>query len=177
MMNQSARDLTKLIEPEKQIEIINGRIEIKPAAGAKTGGIAARIAGEIGIHIANRRLGRIYTGNTTFTIGKNQMLPGVSFVAAERIPKSGEPIGKWNFAPDLVIEIVKPSDTSAKMRTRLNRFFAAEVREAWLVKPAGIVSVYHNPLTPTQTLTRNDTLKGSLVLPDLELDLNEIFID
>ena len=168
---------TELVDPEKQIEIVNGKVEIKAMAGAKSGGLAGRVFGELYIHVKANKLGRLYTPDTTFMMGKNQRMPDVSFVPTEKIPKTGEPAGRWKFAPDLAVEVVSPSNTVAEMRARLNDFFAAEVREAWLVEPTGVLSVYHNPLTPTQTLTRNETLKGSLVLPDLELDLSEIFVD
>lgn len=169
---------TEIIDPEKQIEIVDGKIEVKEMAGAKSGGIAARIIVEVGIHVKANKLGRLYTPDTTFVFGANNRMPDVSFVSAARIPADGEPVGKWNFAPDLAVEVVSPTDSVKKIRGRLDNFFAADVAEVWIVEPeVGVLSVYHEPLKPTQILTKNETLIGSLVLPDFELDLNQIFID
>ena len=168
----------ELIDPEKQIEIVDGKIEVKEMAGAKSGGIAARILGELYFHVKASKLGRLYTPDTTFAIGENQRMPDVSFVSATRIPADGEPFGKWNFAPDLAVEVVSPSDPLDKVRGKIVDFFAAGVREVWLVEPKiNLFSVYHEPVKPTQILTKNDKLIGSIVLPDFELDLNDIFVD
>ena len=167
----------EIIDPEKQIEIAGGKVEIKEMAGAKSGGVAARIIIEVGVYVKANKLGRLYTPDTTFSIGGNQRMPDVSFVAARRIPKKGEPLGKWNLAPDLAVEIILPSDSVKKVRGRLTEFFAAGVREVWIVEPEiGLLTVYHEPLKPTLILTKTDDLT-SQVLPGFSLQLTEIFID
>lgn len=168
----------EIVDPEKQIEIANGKVEIKEMAGAKSGGVAARIIIEVGVYVKANKLGRLYTPDTTFSMGDNQRMPDVSFVAAARIPKKGEPLGKWNLAPDLAVEVVSPTDSVKKIRGRLNEFFAANVKEVWIVEPeVGILSVYHEPLRPTTILTKTDELTDSQVLPNFILQLTEIFID
>ena len=167
----------EIIDPEKQIEIADGKVEIKEMAGAKSGGVAARIIIEVGVYVKANKLGRLYTPDTTFSMGDNQRMPDVSFVAAKRIPKKGEPLGKWNLAPDLAVEVVSPSDSVKKVRGRLTEFFAADVREVWIVEPEiGLLTVYHEPLKPTSILTKGDNLT-SQVLPGFSLQLTEIFID
>ena len=168
----------EIIDPEKQIEIVDGKIEVKEMAGAKSGGVAARLIVEIGSYVKANKLGRVYTPDTTFTIGENQRMPDVSFVSAERIPKKGEPLKKWSFAPDLAVEVVSPTDSLNKIRAKLQEYFDAGIKEAWIVEPAvNVLSVYHEPLKPTRIFTKDDELIDSRVLPDFRLDLNEIFID
>lgn len=168
----------EIIDPEKQIEIVNGDIEIKEMAGAKAGGVAARIIIEVGYYVKTKKLGRLYTPDTTFTIGKNQRMPDVSFVSAKRIPKKGEPSKKWNFAPDLAVEVVSPTDSVKKVRDRLQEYFSAGVKEVWVVEPEiSLLSVYHEPLKPTAILTKEDELISKEIFPGFRLKLSEIFID
>lgn len=167
-----------IIDPEKQIEIADGKIEVKEMAGAKSGGTAVRLIIEIGVYVEANKLGRVYGPDTTFTFGKNERMPDVSFVPAKKIPKKGEPLGKWKFAPDLAVEVVSPSDPLKKIRGRLEEFFAAGVKEVWIVEPeVRILSVYHDPLKPTAVFTKGEEMTGSIVLPDFRLQLSEIFID
>jgi Uma2 family endonuclease len=168
----------ELIDPEKQIEIANGEVELKEMAGAKAGGVAARIIIEVGYYLKTNKLGRVYTPDTTFTIGKNQRMPDVSFVSAKRIPKRGEPSGKWKIAPDLAVEVVSPTDSVKKVRGRLSEFFAAGIKEVWIVEPeVGVLSLYHEPIKPTTIFTKKDVLTGSIILPEFNLELSDIFID
>ena len=147
-------------------------------AGAKSGGVAARIIGELYFYVKANKLGRLYTPDTTFSMGDNQRMPDVSFVAAKRIPKTGEPLGKWHLAPDLAVEVVSPTDSVKKIRGRLAEFFAAGVKEVWIVEPeVRILSVYHEPLRPSAILTGEDELTCEAILPGLQLKLNEIFVD
>lgn len=176
--NGAVEKKIEIIDPEKQIEIVDGKIEIKEMAGAKSGGVAARIIIEVGSYVKANKLGRVYTPDTTFTIGENQRMPDVSFVAAKRIPKKGEPLKKWSFAPDLAVEVISPSDPLSKIRGKLQEYFAAGIREVWIVEPAvNLLSVYHEPLKPAAIFTKDDELTDSAVLPDFRLDLKEIFID
>lgn len=99
----------EIVDPEKQIEITaDGKVEIKETAGAKSGGTAARILGELYVHVKLNKIGRLYTPDTMFMMGAAQRMPDVSFVAADKIPPEGEPLKKWLFAPDLAVEVVSP---------------------------------------------------------------------
>ncbi len=167
----------QLIDREKQIEIVNGKEEIKEMSGAKAGGIATRIAVEIGFFLKANKLGRVYGADTMFTIGKNNRMPDVSFVANEKIPKKGEPLTKWNFAPDLAIEVISPNDVYDKVFDKLNEYFAAGVKQVWLVEPRfERVRVYDSPEI-SATFYKTDEIKCEEILLNFKLDLSEIFID
>lgn len=65
-----------------------------------------------------------------------------------------------------------------KIRGRLDEFFNAGVAEVWIVEPeVKIISVYHEPLKTTAVFAGSEVLTDSKVLPELELSLDEIFID
>ena len=166
-----------LIDCEKQTEIVNGKEEIKEMSGAKAGGIATRLAVEIGFFLKTNKIGRVYGADTMFTIGKNDRMPDVSFVANEKIPKKGEPLTKWKFAPDLAIEVISPNDVYDKVFDKLNEYFAANVKEVWLVEPRfERVRVYNSP-EESKTFYKTDEIKCKEILPDFTLNLSDIFID
>jgi Uma2 family endonuclease len=165
------------LDPDKQIEIVNGLEEEKEMAGAKHGGTGLRLGAEIWLHVKANRLGRVYGPDTTFTIGSNDRMPDISFVSAARIPPAGEPAGKWGIAPDLVVEIVSPNDLYLKIKAKIREYFAAGVRQVWLVSPEErIVTVYDSP-AQSYTLTDQDELDSPQILPGFRCALAEIFLD
>ena len=160
--------------PEREYEIINGIPEEKEMAGARHGGVTARLLIELGIHVKQHKLGGLYTPDTTFQIGANERLPDISFIAKQRIPTEGEPEGLWPLAPDLAVEVVSPNDYYDKVQSKMRAYFAAGVREVWVVAPEfQTVTIYHSP-TRTTILSEDDELTSEL-LPGFRCPLRDIF--
>lgn len=170
-------DDPEILDREKQIEIVDGKEEIKDMSGAKAGGIATRISAEIWFFVRANNLGRVYGADTMFTIGKNDRMPDVSFVSSEKIPKKGEPLTKWKFAPDLAVEVVSPNDIYDKIFDKLNEYFAAKVKQVWLVEPRfERIRIYYSP-DESKTFYKKDVIEFDEILPGFKLNLNDIFID
>jgi Uma2 family endonuclease len=80
-------------------------------------------------------------------------------------------------APDIVIEILSPSNSAIEMLRKRNLYRDAGVREYWQVDPENrLIEVYRlkNGEYELQMLKSTDTLY-SAVLPGLELPLTAIF--
>ena len=54
--------------------------------------------------------------------------PDVAFISAERIPPDGLPTHFWELAPDLVVEIISPSNTPAEVQAKVREWLEAGVR-------------------------------------------------
>ena len=147
---------------DREYEIVNGRKEPK-MAGARHGGVCAQVIIELGVYLRQNKIGRIYTPDTTFVVGEVDRLPDVGFVSFARMPPEGEPVGKWTFAPDLAVEIVSPSDLFENVKNKLRDYFAAGVREVWLIEPQfQAVTIYTSP-TRDRILTEDDELTSDLL--------------
>ncbi len=80
-------------------------------------------------------------------------------------------------APDMVIEIVSPSDSERDRFIKYNLYCKAGVREYWIVDPAGTVHVFlleGNFYNAAAFGNANDKLKVN-VLEDCEIDLSLVF--
>ena len=124
-----------VLDTDKEYEIVNGIPEEKEMAGARHGGIGARLLIELGNYIEKNNLGGIYGANTAFNIGTNIRIPDIAFVAAERIPPKGEPKSGWAFAPDLAVEIIAPTDLYERVTGKVREYFNNGVRQVWIVSP------------------------------------------
>ena len=164
-----------VLDPEKEYEIVAGQPEEKTIGGARHGGIGARLLSRLGSYVEAQRLGGVYGPDTAFRIGANERLPGVAFVAADRIPPEGEPEGIWPFAPDLAVEILSPTDLHEKVSGKIREYFAAGVRQVWLLSPEyKTVTIYQSP-TQVRMLTEEDELITDETVPGFRCRLRELF--
>jgi len=160
---------------EREFELVDGKPEVKDMAGARHGGVTARLIGKIVFHVEDNFLGGVYTPDTTFQIGLNERLPDIGFVTADRLPEEGEPEGLWTIAPDLAVEVISPNDVWDKVMSKVRNYFAAGVREVWLVSPEQQTITIHHSLTQTTILTAEDELKSESLLPGFSCRVSDIF--
>ncbi|MEP7338684.1 MAG: Uma2 family endonuclease [Acidobacteriota bacterium] len=155
-------------------EIVDGEKEVK-MAGAKHGEICAQITTELGVYLKTNRAGKIYSSNTTFQIGSNERMPDVAFVSAARIPPEGSPSSKWETPPDLAVEVISPNDVWEKVNDKVREYFAAGVRQVWLVsQKAEEVMVYDSP-TQIKVVTAADDLASETLLPGFKCRVGDLF--
>ena len=164
-----------ILDPEKEYEIVNGQPEEKDMAGARHSRIGTRLIGRLQPFVEANALGEVYGPDATFRIGRNQRLPDVSFVAAARIPEEGDPEGIWEIAPDLAVEVVSPNDVWEKLHGKVLEYFAAGVKQVWLISPEyKNVFVFDSP-TQTTILSEQDELVSAQLLPGFRCHVSELF--
>lgn len=162
-------------ESEQEYELVNGQWEAKEMAGLKHGETIMRLGARLQLFIEEKELGKLYSPDTTFTIGSNQRLPDLAFVTAARLPPEEEQYGIGQFAPDLVVEVVSPNDFWEKVEAKIADYFAAGVREAWVVSlNLRKVNVYHSS-TQVTILTEAEELTNPALLPGFSCRVRDIF--
>lgn len=163
------------LDPELEYEIVNGKPEVKEMASMKHGGTIIRLAIRLGAYVETNELGGVYSPDTTFQIGQNQRLPDLAFVSNERMPEEGEVDGVAPIAPDLAIEVISPNDVLEKVTSKIEDYFAAGVRQVWLVSlRSHTVSIYDSP-TKVTILTENEDLTSEAILPGFRCRIADIF--
>ena len=61
--------------------------------------------------------------------------------------------------PEIVVEVISPSETPRMINRRLKQYFAAGVKEAWLIYPeTHEVEIWTGPTPPDHALADDDTL-------------------
>jgi Uma2 family endonuclease len=166
---------TIALDPDKEYEIVDGVPEEKQMAGARHGRVGARLIIELGHYVVRHGLGVVYGPDTTFKMERNERLPDIAFVAAERIPENGDPEGSWNLAPDLAVEVISPNDIYTKIMNKVFDYLDEGVKQVWLVYPERkILTIYHS-MTESETLTENDTLTCEELLPGFQCKVGDLF--
>jgi Uma2 family endonuclease len=76
--------------------------------------------------------------------------------------------------PDIAAEVLSPSETPRMINRKLKQYFAARVKEVWLIHPeVREVVIWAGPALP-EALAEGDVLTSRL-LPAFELPLSELF--
>ena len=172
----TAEELQELPDDGARHELVEGVVTTVVPAGGEHGRIAARLLILIGNHVLHERLGEVFTAETGFVLRRGPdtvRAPDVAFVRAERAAEARVP-GFPALAPDLVAEVVSPSDRLVEVVAKATAWLEAGVRVVWVVDPVNrTVSVYRSDRV--SVLRRDDVLSGDEVLVGLSLPLSDLW--
>ena len=160
-------------------ELIDGRIMPLSPPGGEHGRIEANLAFELRKFSKEERLGWTLSGEVGIFIRRNpDRVRGadLAFVSRSRA-QEGPPKGFLELAPELIAEIVSPTDRWQDIRAKLDDYFSIGVEQVWIVEPGThSVLVYCSP-TEAAKLSEEDTLQGEGVLKGFSLPIVQLFAD
>lgn len=163
---------------EGRYELIEGELVEMSPAGAPHGETGMTLGVQLWLSVNQQNLGKVYgpdTGFAPFPGQETVRVPDVGFVSHDRLPPPDEQKGFLRLAPDLVVEVISPSDRRSEIAAKVDMWLEAGVLLLWLVDPdARTVSVYH-PGQPVRLLHEDDVLGGEDVIPGFSLRVGEIF--
>lgn len=90
-------------------------------------------------------------------------------------PGRNEPGGWPRGAPDVVAEILSPSDTSSAIHMKTLEYLEAGARLVWIVDPEARTVLVHRPDGSANLLREHETISGEDVLSDFSVALREVF--
>jgi Uma2 family endonuclease len=82
-------------------------------------------------------------------------------------------------APDLIVEILSPSNSAIEMQQKLELYREAGVKEYWVIEPENnILTVYNlqKDIIYTKTYKSSDTVTVS-IFPELKIELEQVFAE
>lgn len=133
---------------------------------------------DLSVHVRERRLGRVLTGPTDVKLSEYDVLvPDLLFVARERLGLVQPGTQAVNGPPDLIIEILSPSNRAHDQVRKLARYAAGGVREYWIVDPhTRRVAVHASEEGRFIPVPAGDGGRlSSLVLPEFVIDPATVF--
>lgn len=149
-------------------------------AGEEHGRLEFKLLLRIGNHVEQNNLGMVYPGDTDFVLDgepgdiRKSRRPDIAFVIRSRFKSSK---GYVYLAPDLVVEIISPTERPGAIREKLNEYLEYGVKQVWQVFPENQQIVVNFPDGTAKTYGIGDTISGGDLLPGFELDVKTIFED
>jgi Uma2 family endonuclease len=174
----TAEDLEREGAPEGRYELIDGELVEMPPSGGEASSVGTMVIYHLVSHVVPRKLGKIYGADGGFVIfpGRDLMrVPDVAFVSADRLPPPAEHRGFLRLAPDLVVEVVSPSDRMTDVMAKVAMWLEAGVGLVWVVEPDERVVTVVGPDRTPRRLGVGDELDGGEVLPDFRVAVAELF--
>ena len=177
----TAEELECLEDDGYRYDLLAGELIRVSPGGFDHGRIAARIAARLVTFLdSHPEMGVAVGAETGFRLARDPdtvLGPGAAVVRPERLPPADQRRGYLELAPDLVVEIVSPTDRWTTVSEKVDAYLAAGVTLVWVVEPrARAVRVY----TPAGTERRlraetGDILEAEPVLPGFRLGLLDLF--
>lgn len=176
-------ELLALPDDGHKYEVMKGELVVSPA-GIQHEEIGARLIATLVNFVRQRKLGIVCGSSAGYWMQpegsqpRNFLSPDVSFIAKERLGGAKQAPKKFfDGAPDLVVEILSPSDTVERLHDKIVDYFENGARLLWVVNPEEqFVLVYHSP-QPDQLLRSGDVLSGEQVIPGFTLAVSELFAE
>ena len=164
---------------DRIVELVDGEIVEMPLPNGQHGEVLAILTVRIGQYVLENELGRVTTGDAGFVLERN--LDGrdtvrgmdLAFISKSKAP-APLPNTLLEFAPDLAVEVISPSNEAADIRLKIRQLLNAGTALVWTVYPDMRIVDVHTRDGAT-TLDEADTLSGGDVLPGFEIPVCEIF--
>lgn len=175
----TARQLAQMPDSDQRRELVRGELEVSPLADVQHGRIANTVAFLLTRHVRLHQLGVVCAAGTGFLLRENPdtvRAADAAFVAQTRVSPGGEPEGYWAIAPDLVVEVISPSDAAPDVHEKAIDWLAAGCRLVWIVYPKAQTVTQYRSLQDVQILTSDATLDGGDVLPGFSCPVRDLFV-
>ena len=174
----TADELLRLPDDGKRYELIEGVLNERALAGA-VHGLAATEAGIL-LHqyVHARGLGAVFAPGTGFVLSTDPdtvRAPDAAFVAADRMPQGDSPPDYLRLTPDLVVEVVSPSDTASGLQSKVCTWLDAGCRLVWVVYPAARSVTVYRSREDVRVLGADDVLDGVPVFDGFSAEVRALF--
>ena len=162
---------------DHRYELVNGRL-VEKSMAATSSLVAGQVYGVLWNHCQQTAAGEVFyadQGYQCFPDEPNKVRkPDISFIARDRItPALAE--GHIRIAPDLVVEVLSPTDLVREVSRRIRDYLRVGVRLLWVIDPeARLVQVYR-PGRRGVILPETDELDGEEVLPGFRVPVHVLF--
>ena len=177
----SEEDLEHLCakNPELKFETnAAGNLIVMSPTGTQTGEKNGDLFLQIGLWNRQYKLGKVFDSSTGFKLSNDSVRsPDVSWMTLD----------KWNsltdkqkrgFAPidpDFILELMSPTDDLITVQKKMAEYMSCDIKLGWLINPDDKQVEIYRQGKNQEILNNPSNLSGEDVMPNLLVDLSEIF--
>jgi Uma2 family endonuclease len=160
-------------------ELVRGHFIPMSPTGSLHAEVESNLAFALKSFVKGKRLGKVMTGEVGIITGRSpDTVRGadVAYISFERL-KGATGEGYLDVPPELIAEVVSPSDRWTDINEKLEEYFAIGVAAVWIVDPQERrVYAYRSP-TRVEKLGHADVLTIEDLLPGLRIRVGDLFED
>ncbi len=175
----TAEDFALLPSPEDgtQQELVQGVLITMPPPSFYHGQVCSKFDRKLGGFIDDHRLGWITSNDSGVILAHRPDTvrgPDIAFWSRERMPEPPRK-GYAEIAPDLVVEVMSPSDVFTQLLRKVQQYLRAGTREVWIAVPEDRSVAVCRPGQEQVILSNGETLTGGDVLPGFSCLVADLF--
>jgi Uma2 family endonuclease len=148
------------------------------AAGQEHGETVMKLGYRMMAFIEPRKLGRLTASDSGVRLERDPDTvrePDIAFFSTQKIPPGVRVRGYAEVVPDLVVEIVSPSDSLRDVNDKARMWLSYGVNLVWVVHLNSHTVDVHREGRRVSRLTESDLLDGEDVLPGFTCEVREFF--
>jgi Uma2 family endonuclease len=172
----TAEELLHTHLPNKRVELVRGVLVVHEPPGYEHGRITAELGFLLATHIKETRVGQLLIGDSGFKVAADpDTVRGadIAFLRSERLPDP-HTRGFPALGPDLVVEVLSPSDRPGETLAKVGDWLEGGVRLVWVIDPARRLTQVYRQDGSTATIRETEPLDGEDVLPGFSCQLTAI---
>jgi Uma2 family endonuclease len=174
----TAEEFAKALDDGQRRELVLGVIRMMSPAGGRHGKVALRLGALLLDYVRAHDLGDVFAAETGFLLTRDPdtvRAPDVAFVRRERIDTLDDLTGFVSLAPDLVAEVISPTDTFSHVEEKTYFWLQSGVRVVLIVDPENrTVRVVRGP-DHMQLLDEATELVTEDVIPGWRVNVRDLF--
>jgi Uma2 family endonuclease len=174
----TAEELLAMPDGGGLCELIEGKVVEMAPAGDAHGRVQMRLINRLGVYAADHGLGEVWSEETGFLLRRNPdtvRCADGAFIVTARVPAMSK--GFVEVVPDLVLEIVSPTDRPKEVHAKVGEWLEAGVRVVWVLWPERRRFLVYHDFEEMRTLGPDETLTCEELLPGFALPLAPLFAD
>ena len=168
-------DLERLPDDAFRYALIKGELFRMPPPRFRHGRIISVLNWHVYGYVTEHELG-VVSDQSGFVLERDPdtvLGPDLAFVQGGRLPADENAYPE--LAPDLVIEVVSPSQTGPSVEEKTSLYVDAGVRLIWIVDPERRTVRVHRKDGTEDRLSEEDVIDGEDVLPGFRLPVARLF--
>lgn len=161
-------------------EVVEGEPREMPPTGGEHGGIETWVTFLLQRHVIDHPIGRVFVGEVLCRLKRDPdtaRVADVAFMRKERLPNGQLPVGPVEGAPDLVVEIVSPSDTAGEIQEKISQWLAGGATVVWALYPGTRGVVVWRATGASPELRQDAEVDAEPVLPGFRCRAADLFGD
>jgi Uma2 family endonuclease len=177
---------TKLITAEEYLrmpdqgpcELVRGRIVPMNQPGWRHGNIVWRISYQIGAFLDANDVGRAASNDSGVVTARDpDTVRGadILFYSYARLPADQDPENYPELAPEIVWEVLSPTDRWKNVLIKVGEYLEAGVLVVCVIDPKRQCLVSYYPDCPEETLNVGEVWREPTILPGFELPVERVF--
>lgn len=172
----TAEQLFELSPRLPRAELIEGDLREMTPSGAERGLVSLELMAELRDFLKRNPVGRAFA-EVGFVIRRDPdtvLVPDGAFISSERLALTGVPSSFYNGAPDLVLEVISPTDRPKQYEEKARIWLAAGARLVWLIHPRKCTATIYRPGVDPVTISADDDLTGEDVVTGFQCRLGSL---